>query len=618
MKIHILPKILQHKIAAGEVIERPASIVKELVENSLDAGASFVKVELVGGGLDRIVVTDDGCGIGRDDVKLAFERYATSKITEEQDLFHIGTFGFRGEALASIAAVSAVTLETKTEEETVGTRLVMVGGNQEELGDAASPKGTQIVVSKLFFNTPVRRKYLKTVLTENNHCIQAVEDQALSHPGVAFEMVSNTKVLFRSAGTESWASRVRDILGQEWVDSVLPVDYTFGPYQMRGFLGRPEAAREHRRHQYLYVNGRRVNDYLSVYHVKHAYSTLLEKHLNPIFLLDLTMPTESVDINVHPRKAEVKFQQSKEIYQLVEDGVALTLQQNNLVPRAKIGEEQGAGSLEFGAGSLERGNAAGGAGYESGPPVTQGIASQQAGMDYTNQSFGQRGIGAMPLVRQGYEGMNAGQDMPWQAPTQTTVPLPMGNEMQAMLQLYATFIVADKAGEIYLIDQHAAQERVMYERLMARYEHKGSAGNQPLLLPQHIELEAQEMAVVSESFDFLQTLGIEAEEFGEREIVVRSVPLELAKADMSALIKEFVSALIEERHGKQIDAKIAERIIMRSCKVSIKANERLEIGRMQKIVDALLVCEQPYTCPHGRPTMVKLTREELEKIFKRR
>lgn len=589
--IKTLPPALQHKIAAGEVIERPASILKELIENSIDAGAKHIGIELWGGGIDRLVVSDDGSGMNAEDAGVAFERYTTSKLFEEAELFKIGTLGFRGEALSSIAAVCRVELITKQAEDSVATQMIVEGGQCLESGHVAASDGTTITVSKLFFNTPVRRKYLKSVTTENHHCLQVVEDQALIHSEIGFVLTSNGKRLYDLPPAE-WATRVAQVIGAEVSEGVLPLNHPALPYHITGFIGLPGKAKASRKHQYLYVNGRRMNDYLISYRAKDAYSTLLDKQQHPLLVLNIQMPPELVDVNVHPRKAEVKFQDSGVVYKSIQEAVVLTLQKNDLVPRPRLEVAESFGGFDS-ARPGER------------PLPTFGEADQTRwAMREERPRYGMGSVSPFPKGDQG------------EFPT----PLQQRGEMAMtpVAQLYATYLLAERGGESYLIDQHAAQERTMYERLMARHAGRGVRAVQALLVPLDVEFSALESSVLEPALPFLHTLGIEMGPFGENTFVIRAVPVELAQANMRGLLQAVIDQLREEKAPKAIDEQIEKRLIMRACKISIKANERLDQAQQQKVIDDLLACETPYTCPHGRPTMIKLEERELERLFGRR
>jgi len=598
--IHRLPTTLQHKIAAGEVVERPASVVKELVENAVDAGARQIDVTLINGGIDKIVVADDGCGMQREDLMLALERYATSKIQEEADLFRIGTLGFRGEALSSIAAVSAFEIVTKARNDDAtaaieGSRLSIEGGVDPEITPIGAAPGTVMTVSRLFFNTPVRRKYLKTVNTENQHSISVVADQALVHKDIGFRLISNGKTVLNAPAVIRWFDRVVAVLGKEWATGLLPVDFEMAPWRVTGFVGRPEQARSSRRNQYLYVNQRRIEDPVLGYRVKDAFGRLLDPASHPVFVLNIDAPPDRVDVNVHPRKAQVKFQNPRDIYTLVNNAVEMALAAHDLVPRVQAPHTNFTKktTLALGENDFSR--------WEK----------REEQQHSTQRHYPSLPQAAEPRAEHYGEDAVFGNNFPQSA-------LPVAAKLTPLAQLYASYILAEREGEHFLIDQHAAQERAMYERFLKFYQTKTVPQTQPLLMPETVELSASETAALDPALPFLNDLGIDITLFGGQEFRIRSVPVELAGANLAKLIRGVVDELLLEKSPHTISQKIEEKLIMRACKISIKAGERLSLEQMQIVLDDLLACDRPYTCPHGRPTIIKLEKETLEKWFGRR
>ncbi len=449
--------------------------------------------------------------------------------------------------------------------------------------------------------------------TEQRHSLDVFIDQALMYPERAFRLIANGKVLFDLRPGSS-KDRVVHLLGEDWRDMVLPVEFDAVPYRISGFIGTPAFARDSKRHQYLFVNSRRIDDYLVAYRVKHAYSTLLDPKVNPPFVLNIQMPYELVDVNVHPRKAQVKFLQTSEVYQAIEAAVMATLQANNLVPSARLSSSPEASSRSSSASSFS--------------PTQQDFAR------WEQRDVRQGQFSVVPSTdKQTEQAPGMSFDDHTAKPT----------SLRALAQLYATYIVATGDQGAMLIDQHAAQERMMFERLQklwtagstqsekkippsssndlrrARLDPPLLKGEiQQLLLPETIEVGPREAGVLREALGLIQKLGIDIDEFGEQEFIVRAVPAILAQAPMRTLILGIVDELIEGKKGGSIDEHLVDRVAMRACKLSVKANERLDLVLMQAIVDGLLSCEQPYTCPHGRPTMVQLSTEELERLFGRR
>jgi DNA mismatch repair protein MutL len=574
MPIHLLPEHVINKIAAGEVIERPASIVKELIENAIDARATIIEVDLTGGGAEQITIRDNGLGMSRADASLAFRRHATSKLASEDDLWHIQTLGFRGEALASIAAVAEVELITKEQGETQGHK-VMVGPSQaQRIEPAGAPGGTTIIVRKLFAALPVRRKYLKSFATEHMHCVEVVTDYALAYPDVAFQLRAQGKTILRADATNDWFTRIQAVLGDKDAASLIAIEDKLNQYTLRAYIGKPASARRSRKHQYSYVNRRRIDDYLIGYRVREGFHTLLPRELHPIFVINLEIPPELVDVNIHPRKAQVRFQEPQLVYQLVEQATIKALRRHDIIPRALSPSVQ---SQTTSDGQLPTQS------HEPSPPT---ITTDQA-------DFGQLSHGETTA--------------PSQPSTWHNTPAPL-------TQLYQTYILGRDAQGIFIIDQHAAQERIAYEALLANL-HANAKQSQPLLLPMTIELSAREADLLAHNLELFAKLDLEP--FGPQSFTIRAVPALLSHADPVRLVKDLLDELAAQQKNKSSQQAVEEKLIMRACRSSIKAHDKLSSEQMQNIVEQLFTCEQPLTCPHGRPTVIRLEERELEKWFKR-
>lgn len=666
--IEVLPKQLQYQISAGEVIERPASVLKELVENSLDAGATRVEVALWGGGMERLVIVDNGSGMDEQDAERCFERYATSKLRSVEDLFKIQTLGFRGEALASIAAVSEVVLETRTADAEVGTRLRLVGGEVEEKTVVAMQPGTSITVSRLFFNTPARKKFLKNPQTETRHCAEVVHDQALIHPELSFQLRSESREYYDLPMKQLWAERISQVLGSSWQQSeLLPVDFVAGAYKLSGFVGKPQAARAGRQHQHLFVNQRRVEDYLFGYRIKEAMGTLVAKKLHPMYVLNLDLPPGELDVNVHPRKAEIKFLEPKNVYEVVEQATVHSLQQARLLPGGSVvlppssqNDSEldrflwGGATTNFDSTShskpdpveaLVSGRLSGGEAIreEILQRVEQqifqgGVPTESDGEIYSRSKDG-GDIFSEPEASYGLSEFSSGsssanqaqqalssdqrwQQTKWEKPENQAEQLSLlqSERFTPLIQLYASYILAEGPKGLVLVDQHAAQERVMFERFSQKFAEKGLGvdQHQDLLLPEHLELTWKEKDVMDQLLPLLSQWGFELEPFGEREYVLRSIPSFFAGANSRGMIEGLIDQLMGQKKLKHLDEALEKKLILKACKISVKANEALDVQQMQRILDDLLACEVPYTCPHGRPTIIDFSREMLEKLFHRR
>ncbi len=588
-KIHTLSDQLINQIAAGEVVEQPASVVKELLENAYDAGTTQVAITIDGGGVERISVVDNGCGMDVDDAHKAFERHATSKIATLHDLSQLHSLGFRGEALASIAAVSTVTLITKTSDASSAVRLQLSGGAIEKEEHVAAQTGTTITIDNLFFNTPARRKFLKTPRAELRAIGEIVADFALIHPEIALTYTIDGTERMRLPSTNSLTVRAQAVLGDAMIARALPVLFTqeiriqtlqgedrWEKITVTGLIGLPQHARAQRTLSYLFVNERPIEDNFLGFKIKEAYGALLDGKQYPLYLLHLTMDPSFVDVNVHPRKTQVKFQQPSAIASLVFTAVQSTLQQHDVTYTL--------------TGSV---------------PTTSGFNTSDINT-FTNPtaqasyatSFSQR-----PIFGEGLEQAMLLSD---------SSPL----YPQPLVQLFATYILAREGNDYVLVDQHAAQERVYYEQFLAEAK-KSIHDVQTMMLPETLQLSEQDFQLWQEHKDIFTSLGFQVEQFGAHNLIISAVPMFLHEYSAEPFVLAVLDALSEER-GQAITDAHRERIIRNSCKKSIKANDQLSSSEMQELLRDLYNCEQRYTCPHGRPTIIRMTLGDLETMFKRR
>jgi len=594
MPIHILPDQLASQIAAGEVVERPASVVKELVENALDAGAVTVNVDVRNGGRDLIQVADDGAGIPASEVETAFQRHATSKLEEARDLAAIGTLGFRGEALAAIAAVSRVTMVTRTADRPAGTRLVLEAGEKQGRDKVGAPQGTVIAVENLFYNVPARRKFLKSVNTEKRQIDEFVTRYALAYPGVRFRLTHDGRVTFQSNGS----GKLRDVLIAVYGADVARELLEIGehgrrrgegqPISVAGFVGPPSLHRSNRNQIALFVNGRWIRDSRLTYAVIQAYHTLLPTGRYPVAVVFLTMPLEQVDVNVHPAKTEVRFRDAGAAFGAVQRAVRQTLVAESPVRSAAIGASQPAtgvgwrGSLDDGAFSrLQRPSAQGNLEltWSPTPPAAGGPLDQKG--DERNPAL-------------------AGERLPI---------------MRVVGQVGASYIIAEGPEGIYLIDQHAAHERILYEKFMAAREQDGVA-SQGLVTSATVQLTPDQATLLGDRLDLLNQIGFQVEAFGPNAFVVRAVPALLARLDPAAALTAVVEDLEAERDPLQDE--VEAQIIMRVCKTAaVKAGQSLSLSEMEAMIHQLEACQSPLTCPHGRPTLIHLSAAQLAKQFGR-
>ncbi|HEC33190.1 MAG TPA: DNA mismatch repair endonuclease MutL [Chloroflexi bacterium] len=568
MEIRVLSPQVASQIAAGEVVERPASVVKELVENSIDAGAKDIRVEVERGGRRRVRVTDDGCGIPAAEVELAFHRHSTSKLSSAEDLNHITTLGFRGEALASIAAVSRVTFVTRAAGEKTGTLLRLEGGRAVTRQPTGRPPGTAVTVEDLFYNVPARRKFLRSEITERRHIDAWVTRYAMAYPHLRFTLVHDGRETFHSPGSGDLRDVMLAVYGTKTGTALLEVPENLGSdatIRVRGFVGPPSLHRADRRGITLFVNGRWVQDVRLTYAVVQAYHTLLPTGRYPIAVLLVSLPPEEVDVNVHPTKAEVRFRDGDLVFRAVQRAVRQSVLEQAPVP-----------ALSF--------------------PIPSAWSGFRP-----------------PSGRPPAWAAQAGESAIQSALASPTAPSGMP-VLRVVGQVGATYIVAEGPDGLYLIDQHAAHERVLYERMMAQREE--GVPSQGLLEPAAANLSPETAGLVEAYLDRLRYLGFDLEPFGGNTVLVRALPAVLAHARPAEVLAEVAEALEE---GQSQVAKEAEQaVIRRVCKqAAVKAGQVLTREEMEGLVQALEKCTSPRTCPHGRPTMIHISVTQLAQEFGR-
>jgi len=662
--IRILPDQLVNQIAAGEVIERPASVVKELMENALDAGATQITVEIVKGGTEKIVVTDDGHGMDEMDARLAFERHATSKIGGLDDLNRIKTLGFRGEALASIASVSEVFLQTKTKQSLGGVRLEMTGGKEPIVASTGCSVGTKIDVSNLFFNTPARKKYLKSEATEYRHVLDTVQDLALAHPEVGFRFVSNGRPAFDLLKTDKLQARVGGLFGKSVSEEMVDVFYGGRDLQISGWIGKPHTARATRKYQYFVINGRPIQDNRLGYAVKEAFSNLIPGSQYPIFVLNVTVDPTQVDVNVHPRKLEVRFAQPNEIFRVMKASVAaalarelqssmtpnVSLQDKNLempaflrkesirsMEREKIEVEESGGDYDPSVAMAPPLNFFGGASGAATPSVfdeTSYSASSNA-MDARKAYLLQK-----RAERMATQGMDSPPSLPASGPVSSIFGSPSASfsmptpptvaevtqsymedrptgSLRALAQVKNSYIVAQDDDGIVIIDQHAAHERVMLGKFRAN-EAEREPARQSLLAPHQLNLDYREKAILEENLDLLRSLGFDISEFGGSTYSIDSVPDFLVDDDILDVIKGFLDDLLNDQSPREAARRHEHILHTLACRAAAKFGRRLSTYEQESLIKSLLETEGSSACAHGRPTMIRLSFNELEQKFGRR
>lgn len=591
--IKVLPESLINQIAAGEVVERPASVVKELVENSIDAGAKNIVVELKDAGKSFIKIIDDGCGMIPEDLELALQRHATSKIRDEADLWKIKTMGFRGEALASISSVSKMIIRSKTANDLAGTEIQSVGGEIKVKQEVGMPSGTQIEVYDLFFNTPARQKYLKQDSTELGHVTSILDMIALAHPELSFKLVHNEKVIFDLARSSDLISRVADIFGKATSEAMLPVFYGGSAFQIDGFIGKPLLSRSTSQHQYFFVNGRPIQHFLLANTIKTAFHSMLMENKKPVFILNIKIDPALIDVNVHPRKTEIRFEDQQSLIKVVYGCVKVALEKNILIPKG-FTESQRYMSDSFPKDEVSGGESElGGFMKFGGSPVKQ-----------ENFNFG---MGEVKMDTRQAEGIQ--QDI--------KADVAQRFNMKPIVQIFNSYIVAQNESGLVLIDQHAAHERVRYEELISQFENQEKSV-QPLLMALQMELSNEEVSLIKENMDIFNGLGFEIEPFGGNTFVIHAVPVFLAKENMEEVIKGVLDDILNQKNTSKMHGRREEMLTYMSCRSAIKFGQTLSLIEMQSLIMQMEKLQRPYTCPHGRPTMVSLTMDELGKMFGRK
>lgn len=637
-RIELLSEETIDKIAAGEVIERPSSVVKELVENAIDAGAKAITVEIKDGGISFIRVTDDGEGIDKSQVKTAFFRHATSKLHDATELMSIGTLGFRGEALSSIAAVSQVELITKTEDSLTGVRYVIEGAVEKDFQEVGVPKGTTILVKNLFFNTPVRRKFLKSPTTEGSYINELCERMALSKPDIAFQFIQNGQVKFHTSGNGNLQELVYRIFGKDIAKETIPVSQKGKDISIYGVLGKPTIARANRNFENYFVNGRYIKSTLIAKAVEEGYSKHMMQHKFPFFVLNIDVSTDLVDVNVHPTKMDVRFSDGEYFYDYIASSVSTMLKMQELIPEVSFGKDEkeqieeeklGKGPEPFEVNRLQ----------ESMEVQKQMYLKEEAAV------YG-RTIDPVPekepqiinpnpailgIIKDSIQTLNPGSvsnnviksEQVVYASTTEQMSLfdtpflskEAEKEYEIIGQLFDTYWLISYDEKLLIMDQHAAHEKVKYERLVKQFKEK-NIETQTLNPPVVVSLSSKEQTILSDYMEYFENLGFSIEDFGSNEVAVRSVPVDLygqnAKDMFLSLLDEVCS---EVPKGKQ--ELIYEKMASMACKAAVKGNNRMSLAEVKELLKEMMTLDNPYNCPHGRPTIISMTKYELEKKFKR-
>ena len=576
MKIRVMSENLANKIAAGEVVEKCASVVKELVENAIDAGSTHIKVNLEDGGIKKIEVIDNGSGMDRDDACLAFARHATSKIYKDDDLYFIETLGFRGEALASIASVSEVNMLTCSGE--VGTHVHIKGGLMDLVEDAQARIGTTITITNLFYNTPARLKYLKSEVTEANNCIRYIEKLALSKPDIAFTLTNNDRVVVKSSGSGNLLKCIHEIYGLNTSSNMLEIASSSDDFEISGFVSKPSVLKKNRNHLNTIVNGRVVRNNDINRAINDAYNTYKHEGFYPVVVINIETDPTLVDVNIHPTKQDIKISKIENLEKLLYNIIKKALYDNLLVPNALVDE------------SLNN--------------VKDDFDESRYVVENSNNT-------TIIQTKLDFATPKDSEDISAEKNTElkTLNLYPIG-------QVHGTYIIAEDEDAMYILDQHAAHERVNYEMIKKKF-HDSEVTITDMLVPLSIELSTSDFNTFMENKSVLDELGFKIEEFGINTIVIKAHPTWLAKNFEGDNLRSIIDLVITSGKNFNKDRFLDSLAKMVSCKMSVKANEHLSFEEMDKLLKDLVKCDNPYNCCHGRPSIMRFSSYELEKMFKR-
>lgn len=613
--IAILNQETIDKIAAGEVVERPCSVVKELVENAIDAGSTAITVEIKEGGISFIRITDNGCGIERDQVAVAFYRHSTSKIRSAEDLLTVKSLGFRGEALSSISAVARVELITKTYDELTGTRYVIEGSKELSNEEIGAPDGTTFIVKDLFYNVPARRKFLKTAQTEGSYISDMVEKLALSHPDISFKFINNNQTKLHTSGNGNRKDIIYHIFGREISSSLLEVKHECEYFKVEGFIGKPVITRGNRNYENYFINGRYVKSNILSRAIEEAYKSFLMQHQYPFTVLYFTFFSE-LDVNVHPTKMELRFDNNNEIYVELCDTIYAILSHKEMIPEVPVDSTPAPKKIV----------------HEYKEPIPEPFEKRRINEVRAAESRSVYGQSVTSAVKD-YSAIEPAAKAPETStayePAQvvTGTQQTLGDYDKVFLtesakkqfsiigQLFKTYWLIEFEDKLYIIDQHAAHEKVLYEKTMARLANKDFT-SQRISPPIVMTLDAKESEMLEKYRPQIEQFGYDVEHFGGKEYMISAIPDNLFNIDMKDLFIEMLDDF-SNATGRQTPDIITEKVASMSCKAAVKGNDKLTLPEINKLIDELLSLDNPYNCPHGRPTIISMSKYEIEKKFKR-
>ena len=620
--VKILPEILSNQIAAGEVVQRPSSVVKELVENSIDAGSKSITIEIVKGGKSLIRVSDDGSGLARDDALLSIERYATSKIFKKEDLFSISTMGFRGEALPSIASISKFCLVTRRKDSDIGTRIEIVGGKIRDVSDAGAPVGTMVEVKNLFFNTPARKKFLKTDNTETSHVIDAIAGMALGNPGIQIRLFLNNRLHKSFSSSDDLFARSVNVLGKDTADKLYKLDFTSSALHLHGLCSNPSVTRSTSSKIFLFVNNRLIYDRGLISAIFRGYRQRIMKGRFPLGVFFIDIAFDQVDVNVHPSKREIKFFDARKVYESVSQTIEnrLSREQQNVtaysniktIPEEKFEYIDNALKFDPPASDHTEFDQTGSAktALEQTSRVEEPVTDWQSTFEPdVSSSALQTNIPApqppSPLITQSSQLKSHNSNLTTQISNLTIIGQTMG-----------TYIIAESQNTLMLIDQHAAHERIVYEKLKKRYKTL-NVQSQNLIAPETLELNFKEADLLLEILDDLNAIGMMIEPFGDTTFVIKAVPSIIDEKEVKPIILDIIETALNKKDKFSKEAWLDKCLISMACHSSVRANATLNQKEITRLLIDLEKCENSRHCPHGRPIIAAWTKNQMEKLFKR-
>lgn len=623
-QIKVLDQETINQIAAGEVIERPASIVKELLENAIDAKASAVTIEIKDGGISFIRITDNGCGIDKSDIPLAFLRHSTSKIQSALDLLTVSSLGFRGEALSSIAAVAMVELITKTETALLGTRYVIEGGEEKSIEGIGVPNGTTFIVRNLFFNTPARRKFLKTASTEAGYISDIVERIALAHPEVSIRFIVNNVNKLHTSGNGQLKDVIYTVFHRDIAMNLIEINKECDFMKLTGYIGKPVISRGNRNYENYFINGRYIKSSFISRAIEDAYKSFMMQHKYPFTCINVEIDQSLLDVNVHPTKMELRFRNHDEIYPFVFKSIDDALHKKEMIPKATFDSKD----IYVSKGSIEP------------PKLEKAVEKKEAPAPYKKASTPE--VPKLPETPKLPEKIKAPEPFEtnrlseYSKEEKVNSNLVMEDKKPYQMELFddkllskearikhkivgqvfETYWVVEYGDKMFLIDQHAAHEKVLYERLFKRFRDKERL-TQEIIPPIVISLTMREEQCVKNHLSMFYDIGYEIESLGGSEYAVRGVPYDLLSISKDELLIEMIDNLMVEENSKATNEVLLDRMATMSCKAAVKGNNKISIAEANELIDELLTLDNPYNCPHGRPTIISMTKYELEKKFKR-